>query len=161
MLARLLVADGVMELQLHLKSLKEFLQLRNEIDEGSDDEDSNQELPRPVFGSDITVADRTESDKHKPVSVKEGDFLLVVNALNVVEEAHPGSGGGGGEGGKREGDSVLGEGGGRRVVRERDQGAKSSEREAKRRGESRAYRREGSPCILLTPYSSPREVDGN
>ena len=112
MLARLLVADGVMELPLHLKSLKKFLQLWNEVDEGSDDEDGNQELPRPVFWSDITVADCTESDKHKPARVKQGDSgrLLVVNALNVVEEAHPGMW----EGGRGEGDEM----GGKRVVRQ-------------------------------------------
>ena len=94
MFARLLVADSVMEFPLHLKSFKEFLQLWNEVDECSDDEDSYEKLPCPVFGSNITIANRAESDKHKPVGVKEGDWgrLLVVNALNVVEEAHPGSG---------------------------------------------------------------------
>ena len=97
MLARLLVADGVMELLLHVKSLKKFLQLWDKVDEGSDDEEGNQELPCPVFGSDITVADCTESHKHKPAGVKKGDFLFVVNTLNVVEEAHPGSGREGGE----------------------------------------------------------------
>ena len=122
MLARLLVADGVMELPLHLKSLKKFLQLWNEVDECSDDEDSNQELTRPVSWSDITIADCTESDKHKPASVEQGDSgrLFVVNALNVVKEAHPGSGRKGGErergrrnGGEESGETVWGERGGR------------------------------------------------
>ena len=87
-LPRLLVADSVMQLLLHLKSIKELLYLWDEVDESSDNEDHDKEFPRPERGGYVTVADRAESHQHKPERVKQGYPL--VNTFNVVEKAHPG-----------------------------------------------------------------------
>ena len=122
-----------------------------------------------MFGSNITIADCAESDKHEPVGVKEGDSsrLLVVNALNVVEEAHPGSGreGGGGEGEgrgrrRRRGGECGGggEGGKRRVVREA--GGPKVARERERDGEKVGHVEEKVAHVFPALYSSPCEDEG-
>ena len=77
-----------MKFLLHLKSIKHFLQLWDEDDESSDNEDHDQEFPCPELGGNVTVANCAESHHHKPECVKQG--YPQVNTFNVVEKAHPG-----------------------------------------------------------------------
>jgi len=76
-----------MKFLLHLKSIKHFLQLWDEDDESSHNEDHDQEFPCPELGGNVTVADRAESHHHKPECVKQG--YPQVDTFNVVEKAHP------------------------------------------------------------------------
>lgn len=84
--ACLCVADRVVQLLLEEEGLVELLKIRDEVDQGQDNEDGDEELSSPVAGREVSIANCEQRYHRKPVGVKERD--LQVDALKVVYRAY-------------------------------------------------------------------------
>ena len=72
-----------MQFLLHLESFKKFLQVGDEVDDGGDDEDSDEETTGPVTRGKVTISNCAHGYHDKVVDLEEGE--IVVNAKEVVK----------------------------------------------------------------------------
>ena len=96
----LLEVDRVVQLLLHLKGLKELLQVRNEVDDGREDKDGDENSTGPVLRSEVAVSDGAHGDHEEVVGLKEGEVVTSVDAKEVVKKTCPVGASGGREGGR-------------------------------------------------------------
>ena len=83
-----LEADSILQLLLKTECLIESMQLRDEVHDGSEHEQCDQDLPSPVLGGDVTVADRAHGHHQVIVGLKQ--IVTSVNAEKMMEDACPG-----------------------------------------------------------------------
>ena len=82
---RLLEIDRIVQLLLHLKCLKQVLQLRYEEDDGRDDKDGDEKSTCPVARGKVTVAYRAHGNQDEIVGLEEGEVVVMVDAKEMVE----------------------------------------------------------------------------
>ena len=82
-----LEANSILQLLLESECLIELMQLRDEVQDGSEHEHCDQDLPSPVRGRDVTISYCTHSHHQKIVRLKQ--IVTSVNAEKMMENTCP------------------------------------------------------------------------